>query len=81
MTVPILRVDNASAIKLMKNPGFHKRSKHIDVRFHYVRERVQEQQLKIEYIPSEEQVADILTKPVPRVRNERLRRMLGMINI
>lgn len=80
-TVPILRVDNVSAIKLTKNPSFHKRTKHIDVRFHYVRERVQEQQLKIEYVPSEEQAADILTKPIPRVQFEKLRRMLGMINI
>lgn len=76
--VPLL-VDNASAIKLAKNPTFHKRSKHIDVRAHFVRERVQNGELKIEHIPSKEQVADILTKPIPRVQFQRLREKLGMI--
>lgn len=80
-TVLLLLVDNASAIKLVKNPTFHKRSKHIDVRAHFVRERVQNGELKIEHIPSEEQVADILTKPIPRIQFQRLREKLGMIEL
>ncbi|XP_071578904.1 uncharacterized protein [Temnothorax nylanderi] len=64
---PVIFIDNASAIKLAKNPSFHKHSKHIAVRYHFVRECVETGQLIVEYIPSEKQVADILTKPIPRV--------------
>ncbi|XP_071652413.1 uncharacterized protein [Temnothorax longispinosus] len=77
--VPLLLVDNASAIKLAKNPSFYKRSKHIDVRAHFVRERVQNGELKIEHISSGEQVADVLTKPIPRVQFQRLHEKLGMV--
>lgn len=78
-TVPLLLVDNASAIRLAKNPSFHKRSKHIDVRALFVRERVQNGELKIEHVSSRKQVADILTKPIPRMQSQQLRRKLGMI--
>lgn len=78
-SVPVLLVDNASALKLSKNPEFHKRSKHIDVRFHFVRERVTNGQLIIKQVSSKNQAADILTKPIPRVQFEVLRCMLGMI--
>ena len=78
-SAPLLLVDNASAIKLAKNPTYHKRSKHIDVRAHFVRERIQANELRIEHIPSNEQVADILTKPISRVQFQRLREKLGMV--
>lgn len=65
----------------MKNPEFHKRSKHIDVRFHFIRERVQEDELAVEYVPSKDQEADILTKPIPRVQFQRLCGMLGMSSV
>ena len=76
--VPRLLVDNASAIRLAKNPEFHKRSKHIDIRYHFVRERVQEGELVVEYVRSKDQAADILTKPIPRVQFEELRSLVGM---
>ncbi|KMQ87587.1 retrovirus-related pol polyprotein from transposon tnt 1-94 [Lasius niger] len=66
-TVPVLLVDNAGAIKLAKSPSFHKRSKHIDIRYHFVRERIQKGQIMLEYVPSEEQAADILTKLISRI--------------
>ena len=62
-----LYVDNQSAIKLAKNPEFHKRTKHIDVRFHFIREKVASQEIAVIYIPTESQKADIFTKAVPRV--------------
>lgn len=70
-TVIVLLVNNAGIIKLSKNPSFHKRLKH-RLCYHFVRESVQEVRLTLEYIPSEKQAADILTKPIPRIQFEKL---------
>jgi hypothetical protein len=75
---PVLQVGNASATKLAKNPIFHKRSKHIDVRAHFVRELVEEGKLIIEHIASKDQVADLLTKPIPSTQFRRLRDKMGL---
>jgi hypothetical protein len=61
-----LFVDNQAAIKMIKNPEFHMRTKHIDLRFKYIRERYQDGLFDIQYVPSEEQVADALTKPLSK---------------
>ena len=65
----ILYNDNQSAQKLSSNPVFHKRTKHIDIKYHFVREVLQNGVVKIEYLPTEEMVADILTKPLCRVKH------------
>jgi hypothetical protein len=57
-----LLVDNQSTIALSKNPVFHKWSKHIDLRYHYIRECVDKGRIIIDYIATEEQLVDILTK-------------------
>ena len=54
--------DNQGSLALSKNPEMHKRSKHIDVHYHFVREKVYEDQVTISYIPSEVNTADIFTK-------------------
>ena len=64
-----LLVDNKSAIALSKNPVHHERSKHIDTRYHYVRECVERGQIDIEHVSTTEQLADILTKALGRVRS------------
>uniref|UniRef100_A0A1Y1N3K4 Reverse transcriptase Ty1/copia-type domain-containing protein n=2 Tax=Photinus pyralis TaxID=7054 RepID=A0A1Y1N3K4_PHOPY len=74
-----LYVDNQSAIKLVKNPIFHKRTKHIDVRYHFIKEKFQNGDIKIEYVRSEDQLADILTKPLVSVKFNKLRTKLGMM--
>nr|KYP67696.1 Copia protein [Cajanus cajan] len=61
----LIRVDNRSAIELAKNPINHERSKHIDVRFHFIKEKVKEGSVELEHVGSKEQVADIFTKPLP----------------
>lgn len=61
---PILFVDNASAIKLVKNPEFHKRSKHIAVRYYFVRELYQSGDINVEFVASENQLGDMFTKPL-----------------
>lgn len=65
----ILFVDNQSTIKLSKNAEFHKRTKHIDIRYHYIREKYESGEILIEYVPTEMQKADIFTKALPRDQN------------
>ncbi|CAK1579065.1 unnamed protein product [Parnassius mnemosyne] len=55
-------IDNQSAIKLINNPVYHKRTKHIDVKYYFIREKVELGMIKINYVPSKNQFADILTK-------------------
>lgn len=62
----VIWVDNQSAIKLAKNPEYHKRTKHIDIKVHYVREKVASQDIELKYISTECQRADIFTKALPR---------------
>lgn len=72
----ILYVDNQSAIHLIQNGIFNSRSKHIEVRFHSVTEKVQQKRISVEYCPSEHQLADILTKPLPKNRFETLKKAI-----
>ena len=64
-STPLLKCDNLSALALASNPVFHSRIKHLDNDFHFVRERVQRNDLQLEYVPTTEQTADILTKGLP----------------
>ncbi|UYV78997.1 hypothetical protein LAZ67_17000580, partial [Cordylochernes scorpioides] len=73
---PIIKVDNASTIKLIKNPEFHKRTKHIEVRHYFVREKYQEGIFNVEHISGKDQVADIMTKGLPKPRFQMLRYLL-----
>lgn len=70
--------DNQGAISMAKNPVGHARTKHIDIRYHFVRERVQDGAITLKYIGTDEMVADILTKPLPKHRFEKLVTKLGM---
>eukprot|EP00253_Pinus_taeda_P029158 PITA_29158 len=74
----VIFCDNSSAIALSKNLVFHKRTKHIDTRFHYIRELVSNGEIVLEYCRTEEQAADILTKPLDQKSFEFLRKCLGM---
>lgn len=75
---PIMYIDNQSAIRLVKNPELHKRSKHIDVKYHFVRQHYEEGMFEPYYIHTDEQIADICTKPLSKVRFEKLRNKLGI---
>ena len=74
----ILHVDNQGAIALAKNPVHHQRSKHIDIRYHFVRLEVQSGVVQLQYIPSESNVADIFTKPVTKVKLNSFENLRGM---
>lgn len=67
-----LHVDNQSAIALAKNPVYHQRSKHIDIKYHFVRCLVRDEIVKITYVPTECNIADVFTKPVCRAKLEKL---------
>jgi hypothetical protein len=73
-----LLVDNKSAIQLMKNPVFHGRSKHINTRYHFIRECVEDGKIEVEHISGNQQKADILTKALPRVKFIEMRELLGV---
>eukprot|EP00253_Pinus_taeda_P013445 PITA_13445 len=70
--------DNQSCIKLSENLVFHDRSKHIDIRYHFVRECVQRGAVQLSYTPTGEQVADILTKALGRSKFDYFREKMGM---
>eukprot|EP00253_Pinus_taeda_P031461 PITA_31461 len=68
-----------SCIKLTENPVFHDRSKHIGIKYHFIRDYVQKGAVKLEYIPTDEQVADILTKALPRGKHVYFRDKMGVV--
>lgn len=72
-------MDNQSAIRLIKNPEFHKRSKHIDVRYHFIREKFEEGYFLLNYIPTQEMIADALTKSLPSQRFKVLRSAMNIV--
>jgi hypothetical protein len=65
--------DNQGCIALTENPVMHKRTKHIDIRHHFVRERVESGDIVLKYVATQDQLADMLTKPLKRHEMERLR--------
>lgn len=77
----LLLVDNKSAINLAKNPVSHGRSKHIETRYHFLRDQVDKKNLKLEFCKSEEQLADILTKPLKRDTFVKLKVQLGIVSL
>ncbi|GBM18541.1 Retrovirus-related Pol polyprotein from transposon TNT 1-94 [Araneus ventricosus] len=79
-TIPVLQMDNQSAIRLVKKPEFHSRTKHIDIRYKFIREQYQTKQLDVVYCSSEMQAADIFTKPLVKDRFLKLRKLIGMHN-
>jgi hypothetical protein len=76
-----LRVDNKSALALAKNPVFHKRSKHIRIKYHFIRSCLEEGSVKASYINTVDQLADILTKSLGRVKFLELRTRIGLVHI
>nr|GEV05246.1 zinc finger, CCHC-type [Tanacetum cinerariifolium] len=71
-----LKVDNVSAIALVRNPVFRGRSKHIDIRYHFIRECVENGHINVEHVSGELQRVDILTKALPRLKFVTMRQML-----
>ena len=77
----VLKVDNKSVISLDKNLIFHERSKHIELKYHYIRDCVEMKKIELEFVPTEHQVANVLTKPLGRVCLAELRSSIGMVEM
>lgn len=74
----VLQMDNQSAMQIVKNPVYHKRTKHIDVQFHFVREKYESGVIDVKYVPTNVQLADILTKALSCDRHQMLSEMIGV---
>jgi hypothetical protein len=74
----VIYCDNQSAIALAHNPEHHARTKHIDIQYHFVRNCVEDGRTRLEYCPTEDMVADGLTKALGPERHKRLAKMMGM---
>ena len=79
-TATVVREDNQGAIALGKNPKDHPRTKHIDVKYHYVREVVQNKIIDVVHVPTGDMVADTLTKALPKPSFEKFRMLMGVEN-
>nr|GEV26261.1 ribonuclease H-like domain, reverse transcriptase, RNA-dependent DNA polymerase [Tanacetum cinerariifolium] len=76
-----IRVDNKSVIALMKNPLFHRRSKHIDMEYHFIRECVKREDIQVEFLSKEYQKANILTKALPKIKFLTMRQLIELENL
>ena len=79
MDVTCIFCDYQSCVKLKENPLFCDKSKHIKIKFHYIRDMVQRGVVKLQYMAMEEQIANVLTKPLARVKFKYFRERLGVI--
>ena len=68
-------------MKLSKNPVFHDKSKHIEIEYHYIRDMLQRGAVKLQYVATNEQIADVLTKPLAKVKFEYFIEKLGVLQI
>ena len=80
MTVKLM-VDNQSAITLSKNPVHHNGTKHIDTRYHFIRQCVEDKNIEINFIRTKNQLADIFTKALGRLKFLEMRSRMGVRNI
>ena len=76
---PILLTDSQSALKLAENPEFHKKSKHIDIQYHFIRESIEEGKAKLAYINTKDQLADRFTKGLDNMKHNQFLINLRML--
>jgi precorrin-6x reductase len=71
--------DNSSAFKISKNLLLHSKTKNISIKFHFLREKVNEKEARLEYVSTKEQIANIFTNPLPKDTFKYLRGKLRVI--
>ena len=62
----VIHCDNTSTVNMSKNLVLHSRTKNISIKYHMLREKVAEKEIRLEYVSTEEKIADIFTKPLPK---------------
>ena len=77
--IMVVYCNNSSAIDISKNTVQHSKTKHIEIRYHFIRDLVERKIVCLEYIPTERQNADIFTKPLDRSKFETLHQVIGVI--
>jgi hypothetical protein len=73
--------DNTSVISISKNPVMHSKKNNIPIKYHFLREQVNDKTIKLEYLPTKEKIAYIFTKPLPKDEFKYLRQRLGVQQI
>lgn len=76
----IIYEDNNGCISIANNPTNHKRSKHINIKYHFSREQIEKGEVKLMYLSTDNQIADVLTKPLPKAKFEEFRVGLGLVD-
>lgn len=77
----VIKNDNQSAIKLAYSTAYRARSKHIETRYHFIREKISEKIISLEYLNTKEMIADSLTKPVFFEKNELCCHGMGLFEL
>ena len=73
--------DNHSALALMVNPAFHARTKHIQVHHHFIMDCIINKDIELEYVPTANQVADILTEGLPYAKHSKFMLSMGLVGV
>jgi hypothetical protein len=75
----IIHCDNQSCVKLSDNLVFHDKSKHIEIKYHYIRDMVRRKEVHVQYLPTHEQIAYIFTKPLGKMKFEYIHERHGLV--
>ena len=76
----VIHEDNQGAIVLCSNPKFHPCTKHIDIRYHYIREKMESKEVKLKYCPTEHMIVDVIAKPLGKTNFQRFRDQMEILN-
>jgi len=79
MDLTIIHCDKQICVKLYENLEFHDRSKHIEIKYHYIEDMVQRKAVHVQCLPKHEQIADIFTKPLSNMKFEYFCERLGLV--
>ena len=74
----VIKEDNQGTIALSRNPKYHPRTKNIDIKCHFIRDKVEKKELVLQYCPTEQMLADLITKPLGKTLFQRLRGIMGV---